>query len=179
MNTYIHTYSQNWNLDSILQKIAAFDYKNDDFLRFYGQLDFFVKNGLLKYYLDFSFDCIDFGRIGMSIVWTQCPDNRAWNKTADVRELVLVGDKCDNPVDFTEMLLWRFIGSLLVRRISGLLRVRKQLRKFRLKELFVFSHASRIRQYFTVYKSRNEHKNCRFIDVTVGFKKSCDRFLRL
>ena len=107
----------------------------------------------------------------MSIVWTQCPDNRAWNKTADVRELVLVGDKCDNPVDFTEMLLWRFIGSFLVRRISGLLRVRKQLRKFRLKELFGFSHASRIRQYFTVYKSRNEHKNWRFIDVTVGLKK--------
>ena len=57
-------YSQNWyldrsKLDSILQKIAAFDYKNDGFLRFYGELDsFFVKNGLLKYYLVFSFDCM-------------------------------------------------------------------------------------------------------------------------
>ena len=35
-------------LDSILQKIAASDYRSDAFLRFYGQLDSFsIKQGLL------------------------------------------------------------------------------------------------------------------------------------
>ena len=48
---------------------------------------------------------IDFGRKGVYLVWDQYPDNKAWSKTADVRELILVGSKFDNPVDFTETLL--------------------------------------------------------------------------
>ena len=47
----------------------------------------------------------DFGRNGVSIVWTKYLDNKAWSKTADVREVVLVGSKCDNPINFTQMLL--------------------------------------------------------------------------
>ena len=35
------TYSQNWNLDSILSKIASFDFKNDAVLSFYGNIDSF------------------------------------------------------------------------------------------------------------------------------------------
>lgn len=59
-----NTYSQNWyldisKLDSILPKVAAFDYKNYGFLRFYGQLgSFYAENRLLKYYLIVSFHCI-------------------------------------------------------------------------------------------------------------------------
>ena len=59
-------YSENWNryrsnLDSILQQIASFGFKNEAFLSFYGKLDsFYVENGVLKYYLGFSFDCTHF-----------------------------------------------------------------------------------------------------------------------
>ena len=43
-------------LDSILQKVTPFDFKNDWFPRFYLSKAIFVENGFLKCYLKTGFD---------------------------------------------------------------------------------------------------------------------------